>query len=582
MKRLALFVIFLMSISMVSAEFNRDSAVGWLKGEVDNKWSSLGNDMEKISFSVLALNLNGEDETASAGLGYLNGKEDQNNCYPDGNCNTKDTALAALTLSEMGGNIAELLDYLGGNLQSTGVGSDGLIIQIITNEEGICEFEFDEGSIYETSVNSENPWIYLSSIGVNFDNYAETINVNCDFASSPRISLIRESNNNIYIINEKGLTNSAEFIVESGCYSVNSGSNACDADSTFYASWVLYKLNSDIFTENYMNDNVGNNELRSAMLSLIDNSKAGNLINMQLNDGSFGSIYETAFAIDSLKNSEYSEEKEDAILYIESQQSDEGNIGILKDTAASLYLIYSSGSSANDDDYFGYCGDATVDSGEECEFDTDCQSGYSCSLQCICEPDEPSSGAGISECGNNVCENDESSSTCPLDCTAAEESCGNFVCEPEKGEDSFVCTDDCYCGDFVCDESEEANGNCPQDCQAPETGGSEEPSCGDGFCDFDEDSNICPEDCDEGERASLWWLWLVIIILIMGGGIFVYVKMKKGNSHRSESSSPGMPPTTPGTQRPIFRKFLKKSPKDERLENQLDESIRKAKELLKK
>ena len=172
MKRLALFVIFLMSISMVSAEFNRDSAVGWLKGEVDNKWSSLGNDMEKISFSVLALNLNGEDETASAGLGYLNGKEDQNNCYPDGNCNTKDTALAALTLSEMGGNIAELLDYLGGNLQSTGVGSDGLIIQIITNEEGICEFEFDEGSIYETSVNSENPWIYLSSIGVNFDNYA--------------------------------------------------------------------------------------------------------------------------------------------------------------------------------------------------------------------------------------------------------------------------------------------------------------------------------------------------------------------------------------------------------------------------
>ena len=64
MKRLALFVIFLMSISMVSAEFNRDSAVGWLKGEVDNKWSSLGNDMEKISFSVLALNLNGEDETA--------------------------------------------------------------------------------------------------------------------------------------------------------------------------------------------------------------------------------------------------------------------------------------------------------------------------------------------------------------------------------------------------------------------------------------------------------------------------------------------------------------------------------------
>jgi len=42
MKRLALFIVFLLSMSLlVSAEFSKDDAVNWLKDEVDNQWSSL-------------------------------------------------------------------------------------------------------------------------------------------------------------------------------------------------------------------------------------------------------------------------------------------------------------------------------------------------------------------------------------------------------------------------------------------------------------------------------------------------------------------------------------------------------------
>jgi hypothetical protein len=77
-------------------------------------------------------------------------------------------------------------------------------------------------------------------------------------------------------------------------------------------------------------------------------------------------------------------------------------------------------------------------------------------------------------------------------------------------------------------------------------------------------------------------LWLVIIILIVGGGIFVYLKMKRGGSAKgNESNNFRVPPSRPVIQN-VQGPQPRRNVRDDRLEKQLDESIKKAKELLKK
>jgi alpha-tubulin suppressor-like RCC1 family protein/V8-like Glu-specific endopeptidase len=66
-------------------------------------------------------------------------------------------------------------------------------------------------------------------------------------------------------------------------------------------------------------------------------------------------------------------------------------------------------------------------------------------------------------------------------------SCGNHSCEPERGEDSVACPEDCgsACGDGACTGDETANG-CYEDCGA----------CGNGACEQREIAELgCCSDC---------------------------------------------------------------------------------------
>ena len=104
--------------------------------------------------------------------------------------------------------------------------------------------------------------------------------------------------------------------------------------------------------------------------------------------------------------------------------------------------------------------------------------GEDISTACIAGPD-----CVPSECGNGICEEDESKCNCPEDCP--EDVCGDGCCTGV--EDCETCPIDCppICGDGVCECGEDCN-SCLPDCP---------PTCGDGVCDPGEDPCSCEADC---------------------------------------------------------------------------------------
>ncbi|MBN2127371.1 MAG: thrombospondin type 3 repeat-containing protein, partial [Candidatus Diapherotrites archaeon] len=129
----------------------------------------------------------------------------------------------------------------------------------------------------------------------------------------------------------------------------------------------------------------------------------------------------------------------------------------------------------------GYCGDGIVQETEDCDIDsmTQCQDGYSCSVEtnCLCVLiQEPICGNEIIEEGEQ-CEFNE-------DCGEGFE-CNNCVCETG--------TPQLYCGDAICNNGETCS-TCPQDCSSC-NGGTIGPYCGDGSCNGTETSASCSADC---------------------------------------------------------------------------------------
>src|SRR3989344_2323300 len=106
-------------------------------------------------------------------------------------------------------------------------------------------------------------------------------------------------------------------------------------------------------------------------------------------------------------------------------------------------------------------------------------------------------------CGDNVCDvqggekNPDSLYYCPDDCGAAED-CGNGICDEDETADS--CPEDCqasgYCGDGTCDENEN-NETCPDDCGV-------QPVCGNGVCEEGEDLYSCEADCGTSRDKTVY------------------------------------------------------------------------------
>lgn len=109
----------------------------------------------------------------------------------------------------------------------------------------------------------------------------------------------------------------------------------------------------------------------------------------------------------------------------------------------------------------------------------------------------PLAGPG---CGDGVC---AAAETCAVDCLdrATLTSCGDALCDPDQGEDLFVCPSDCapfagqQCGSGTCDP-DESSLTCAQDCTRGEYFQPVAPDlCGNTICDATESALTCAADC---------------------------------------------------------------------------------------
>ena len=116
------------------------------------------------------------------------------------------------------------------------------------------------------------------------------------------------------------------------------------------------------------------------------------------------------------------------------------------------------------------CGDNVCDNGETCT---------TCPLDCGLCPG----------CGDGQCATNENCSSCPADCGVCM-TCGNGFCD--SGETCLSCAQDCgvcaSCGDGKCSPPNETCYTCPADCGKCQ-------GCGNGVCDGNETCASCKVDC---------------------------------------------------------------------------------------
>lgn len=602
MKKLLVIIIFLFCLGLVHAD-NTTVGLNWLDNNIN--WDSAS--IEEMSFTLSAFNAN--SVSTGVGLIKLNEKKDSTGCFPSGNCNSKDTALAALALYNLGEEITEQLEWLNSSLTSANVQGEW-IIQVVTSDNGNCTFDYDntEGTFEIDGV--ENSWIYINgqspTLQIDFNEPVEYVNVDCDLSGSTIVSLLRKDGNNFYITQEES-GNDVTIEINNACYSASGGSS-CSVDSSFYASWALKRIGEDISTLPYLESEADNN-LYYAMLAYIEGGEKNLDVLLENQNVKWDDTYTTAFAVDALENTNYDDNRTVALDWLLEQQISSGSgegswNGNVKDTSVVLYLALFEDSGFITPGFgTDYCGNAVKDIGEECdpggssgpaddslcpgECTIDCECSEDggddgCSSNLDCNPNEYcdiSSGeckeavycSGNFDCNfDEFCDNDGICKATSADCSSdndcligeycdvfeneCKDSCGNNICESSLGEDDFTCASDC--------------------------GSVDDGYCGDNVCDSDEDKDSCPSDCEE--KSSLWWVWLIIIVVVLGVsgyfGIMYFGKPKAAVSKSPSFLGPQKPSAPSYPQKPVQRV----SGRDTAIERELDRSLKEARELLKK
>ncbi len=553
------------SPNLVSAEFNLSQGTDWLYDQMDvANWNK---PVDEVALSVLALRNFGYD--VSNGVDQLNSEQLGDNSWG----NAYYTALATLALHKSGENVSEEVRWLLDNRERA-MQNGQWLIQLMTEGYGTCGITYNENPFYfvvNNTIIEESPsglctgenWIdFETCVKGGLADVTETLSIDCVGLSVTPSLIFKSYDNSYYLVDEV-----MPLDLENGCF--YGGAYSCDCAYTGYASFVLNELAESYATVPYLattctGDALGN----SFLLSLTNDGKYSTwLRDNQLGGNWENNKYTTAFATYVLRNSaQGGESVTTATDWIELHQLPEGSWdGSIKTTAMVIWGVFSTelspiSSSTTE------CNNGVIEYDESCENGIPCTGNLVCQ-NCTCVT--PQTCTEINECmsGTDCAEG--------YDCSFA--SC---TCEPLLLE----CTSDLQCElGFYCNE---ITNTCER---------SESPGCSsDSDCDDGYHCNLQTGNCEVDEESSNWIAWLISIIVILAGlaaGYYYYMKYKKKPMAKTPSFSGGLPtqgqpkkPNYPVARQAISRPTSKKyapSRKDHKLESELDESIKKAKDLLK-
>ena len=575
---LVFFVILLASFANAetSPEINKTQAYEWLYEQMNS--SSWNENVDEIALSILALGSG--DYNLSDGIDKLRDLE-----YGGSNWgNIKDTSLATLALNNVGEDMEDETKWLKTQYVMAFTGGNWLI-QVDTAHDGECTLNHDQTGITHdfsilegkltTTLCEESNWIdferCISLVGIN-----EDIEISCELGGTYSPSLIFQSSDEYYLFDQ-----GKNMDLENGCFLTDQGSCSCEYSG--YAAWVLDKLGEETYVNPYLKFKCSQNIARNSFLyMLLDSSDTGPysiwLKGAQWPDGSWGVDEEsageeeyTALAILALKQkaSSNSANIRDASKWLATKQMEDGSWnGNIRDTAFILYVLYGKDYVPYIGDGDGnYCGDGYMDDEEDCEYDSHCNitGGEICTDSCECVL-----ASETNETGN------------PQDPDA--DPCGDGFCDRLGGESCDSCRMDCleYCSDdddYDYDDDDDDDDDDYKECIDDE-------DCGEG--------ERCNKASNKCEEKSSWLKWLVAVLaVLLGVAIIYYVYMRYFKDKLSGKKSGGKQPPksspfpfkqtkqrVPIRRPPVSNEYANR--RDSKIEKELEESLKKARDVLKK
>lgn len=487
MKKLVIFLILLVLISsFVIAEFDLRKGYTWLRSE--GSQGNYDNNAMNSAMAAIALKDFDVDEAWEA-ISWLNSNKNNNDCWPKTSCKVKDSSLVIWAMDEFEEDITENLEWLE-NAETASTFGGNWYLQVVTSGSGECSIRYMKNSVEVERIvevdggkfpgYGNSNWLNLNSnleAGLLTNYPSLELDIDCtDISSSTIVSILFNEGNSYYIIDEVH-SNQATMSVENSCYGVGYKSS-CNYESTLYANWVLSKLNRDIKSRFYLEQNYDeNNAIHSSLLYLMTQEEKYK-ITLEENkrrDGSWNNnVYSTAVALLALGS------QEDSLEWLKDKQRGDGSWnGNVVDTA--IVLIGG---------FYGEIVDTIDDEEAVCDEDD------------ICEPDRG-----------------EDADNCPEDCLVDED-------EGEEGEDydTGVCIVNGECETEVGEDYY----NCPEDCPY------EEEDYGEDEEDYGEEP-IYEEEGGEGFPWTIIWILLLLIIIGLGGYVY-YTKyyLKRGVKPKGE------------------------------------------------
>lgn len=534
---------------------DKEKAFSWLYNE--SKSENWGGEANIVSWVILALK-NNKNYDYSKALDKLEDMEDDSNWDDD----VYETSMAVIALKKTGNNVDSEVEWLN-DQQEEVLESGNWFVQFLTNsEEAQCKINYD-GDSYEFTVNKTEIVDSSESCGVIGENWVdfeecvkddnadmyETFNVECLSNSNVQTSILFKNDNTYYITDQN-----QPLEIENSCF--YGDGNDCSCISTQYASWAFSVVNDPeyrSYTLPYLRSSCNEEILDNIFLYMLTSSNEYYSYlasdDGQLEDGSFsGDEYQTALALIAMKG-KTSPEVTKAINWLAFKQNQDGSWnGNIRTTAAVLYALTADVSVGPTPSNTTGCGDGVVNNGtEQCEYTSQCNnSSMTCTAcQCVAVPS----------------------------CTRDEECNSGYSCQGGKCLLVAECklSSDCNLGEVCVDGK----------CKVKQTGCTSDSGCG-----LDE---VCDNGVCVAEEGNGWVTWLIVILIVLvglAGAYFGYKKFfrKKGGIKPSEfkpnTQFAPRATTYAQTKQSVPISSPPVSNNVDRMEEQLDQSLKKARDLL--